>query len=624
MTSDISRQTFDVTRHYSQVVMQQGRVQLDADWNEQQEMLQYRLETQTRDMVGQSGVPSADGGFKVSFTPGGGDLLISPGRMYVDGILCELDQGTPVKVLGLHGDNGVAVRNLIVDGRQWEKGQWVELLNEQRRPVRHFQISDVTQEKETGLLILTFNTGRDNPGIRADQRDSIEEVRRVITYTTQPNYPDPQYTTTSPVGLPRLALPSEYQVFLTYLDVWHRSVSALEDERIREVALNGPDTSARIQTTWQVKIFPCPLSSEPGRLLAKVEDLGRELGGLEEVGPTAPESRTAHRIREIRAEQEQLTYAISSYLSTYRPDVWEDLQKLPTGQLNVTTYNADKTGSSGYSGLQNQLYRVEIHEVTADGSPTIFKWSHDNASVSSLVEARGDSVIVPGTGQGGILSYSRGQFVEVVSDNYELNDQPGALLQITRVDTLTNRLTLESSAGGDGAHIKIRLWDGKGEVGQQPAWIPLDGGIKIHFSRGTYKNGDFWLIPARTSTKEVEWPPYQVPNTHPLPQFRRGTQHYYSRLAFTRWHQGQGEFRSIYDCRRRFTPLPTAIDAMHIIGINWENDEIYSHRDLDRGGRLKGGLEIHLDARLDQAYAERIAAARSSRSKRRRWVAEKS
>ena len=38
MKSDISRQTFDHKKHYSQVIMQQGRVQLDSDWNEQQDI----------------------------------------------------------------------------------------------------------------------------------------------------------------------------------------------------------------------------------------------------------------------------------------------------------------------------------------------------------------------------------------------------------------------------------------------------------------------------------------------------------------------------------------------------------------------------------------------------------
>ena len=35
MPGDFSRDTFDSRNHFSGVLMQQGRVQLDADWNEQ-------------------------------------------------------------------------------------------------------------------------------------------------------------------------------------------------------------------------------------------------------------------------------------------------------------------------------------------------------------------------------------------------------------------------------------------------------------------------------------------------------------------------------------------------------------------------------------------------------------
>ncbi|MCX6048065.1 MAG: DUF6519 domain-containing protein, partial [Chloroflexi bacterium] len=35
MKGDFTRSTFKPAKHYSSVRMQQGRVQLDADWNEQ-------------------------------------------------------------------------------------------------------------------------------------------------------------------------------------------------------------------------------------------------------------------------------------------------------------------------------------------------------------------------------------------------------------------------------------------------------------------------------------------------------------------------------------------------------------------------------------------------------------
>ncbi|MBI1868075.1 MAG: hypothetical protein HYS06_07260 [Methylocystis sp.] len=87
MKGDISRDTFDATKHYSGVVMQQGRVQLDADWNEQQSIHRHRAETQAKDVIGASGAPQHDAGFQL--TTDGRTLTIGKGRYYVHGLLCE-------------------------------------------------------------------------------------------------------------------------------------------------------------------------------------------------------------------------------------------------------------------------------------------------------------------------------------------------------------------------------------------------------------------------------------------------------------------------------------------------------------------------------------------------------
>ena len=44
---------------------------------------------------------------------------------------------------------------------------------------------------------------------------------------------------------------------MVYLDVWERHVTSLQEKGIREVALgiNEPDTAARAQVVWQVKIM---------------------------------------------------------------------------------------------------------------------------------------------------------------------------------------------------------------------------------------------------------------------------------------------------------------------------------------------------------------------------------
>ncbi|HZA21616.1 MAG TPA: DUF6519 domain-containing protein [Dehalococcoidia bacterium] len=63
MRGDFSRFTFNPRKHYSGVPLQQGRVQLDVDWNEQQAIIGYRLTTETQDLIGANGAPQGNDGF---------------------------------------------------------------------------------------------------------------------------------------------------------------------------------------------------------------------------------------------------------------------------------------------------------------------------------------------------------------------------------------------------------------------------------------------------------------------------------------------------------------------------------------------------------------------------------
>src|SRR5438105_4597295 len=94
MKGDYSRDTFDPAKHFSRVLMQQGRVQLDADWNEQGAILLHYLQTLAADLIGSYGGPLDHLGFEIKPVPATDptkltDLSIGFGRYYVDGILCE-------------------------------------------------------------------------------------------------------------------------------------------------------------------------------------------------------------------------------------------------------------------------------------------------------------------------------------------------------------------------------------------------------------------------------------------------------------------------------------------------------------------------------------------------------
>src|SRR5262247_4054120 len=96
MQADISRPFRHPRKHYRRVLMQQGRVQLDADWNEQVDILLHYLQSLAADLTGPHGTPARWDGRR----PGTGfdveededlrwDFQILPGHYYVNGILCE-------------------------------------------------------------------------------------------------------------------------------------------------------------------------------------------------------------------------------------------------------------------------------------------------------------------------------------------------------------------------------------------------------------------------------------------------------------------------------------------------------------------------------------------------------
>jgi hypothetical protein len=107
MHGDFSRMNFRPEKQYRAVLAQQGRVQLDADSNEQAEIDDYRLRALVVDLVGRhagpAGRPGDDvrPGFSLNLELGDQpDLVIGPGRYYVDGIRVEAARPVPATGVG--------------------------------------------------------------------------------------------------------------------------------------------------------------------------------------------------------------------------------------------------------------------------------------------------------------------------------------------------------------------------------------------------------------------------------------------------------------------------------------------------------------------------------------------
>src|SRR5581483_797290 len=92
MGSDRARVSYDPKQQYRSVVMQQGRVTLEADWNEAQEITLEEIRREALDFVGPAGTPND--GYRVVLTAGPTDppydFYISDGTMYVGGVRAHL------------------------------------------------------------------------------------------------------------------------------------------------------------------------------------------------------------------------------------------------------------------------------------------------------------------------------------------------------------------------------------------------------------------------------------------------------------------------------------------------------------------------------------------------------
>jgi hypothetical protein len=96
MPGDYTRVTFDPFDDHLGVLMQQGRVMLDADFNELVGIIDRRFRAETIDIIGRCIVPrETPDGFRIQFVAG--VLSIGRGRLYAHGLLAENHGRPPIE-----------------------------------------------------------------------------------------------------------------------------------------------------------------------------------------------------------------------------------------------------------------------------------------------------------------------------------------------------------------------------------------------------------------------------------------------------------------------------------------------------------------------------------------------
>lgn len=513
MNGDISRPTFRPRQHFHSVAMQQGRVQLDADWNEAGEIASYLDETTRLDTIGARGVPKVGGGYAIGIVPGGADLTIGAGRLYVDGLLCELD-GSDVAVTSLTAGT-VTLERLVVDERELAAGQWIEV-RDASGGVEPQIVRIVSIEAETRTLEVTPNL----------TEIAIERAlaRRIASYTTQPDLPEPELASGG-TGATPATVDFEDGTYLVYLDAWLRSVTALDDPQLLEPALDGLDTTTRMRTMAQVRMKHLgPDIVSDCSSIAPLPDL---FAGSEDAGDRPPSTgRLAARAKPVAD-----------------PD---DVCDIPP--------------DARYQGIENQLYRVEVHDAGELGSAT-FTWSRENASVAvGWTGQTGNALSVTSLGRDSVLGFATDQLVELIDDTLELKGLPGVLTTVAQPPS-NDELTVVGSVDLKDfpRNPRIRRWDNPTAgaltvaVGSDDGFLDLEDGVQVRFEPGHYNTGDFWLIPARTATRDVDWPRDAADRALSRPP--DGIAHHYAPLALVEASGGAATI--VHDCRDPFPSLTT-------------------------------------------------------------------
>jgi photosystem II stability/assembly factor-like uncharacterized protein len=327
--------------------------------------------------------------------------------------------------------------------------------------------------------------------------------------------------------------------YLLYLNAWQRHISALQAPAIREIALGGPDTATRARAVGQVRALLLP-------------------------------------------DADPLNWNCDS-----RIPVWDALINMPRPRLaaraepQLAAANlCEIAATAGYRRLENQLYRVEVH---AGGANPSFKWSRENGSVAYAVvnlaidsAAQRTTVRVAARGRDATLDLSVNDQVELIDDDAELTIRAGELFEYIEdgndeLELVLAGVPTRMREQDMSRHPVLRRWDHKPAVAGtnvlpivEGTWVELEDGVQVRFEAGgVYRPGDYWQIPARSSTADVEWP--RDDDGDPVAREPDGVTDAYCRLAIVEV-AANGTVKVTSDCRELFPPLTGLEQLLYVSG----------------------------------------------------------
>ena len=419
---------------------------------------------------------------------------------------------------------------------------------------------------------LTIGRGRiyvdgllaENHGKGAAQFDTYlaeEYGATALGYAEQPYLPNAAAT----------SVPAEGGPHLVYVVVWPRELTWLERPDLVESAI-GQDTVTALQSAWQVRVLP---------------NVGAG------VTCATPDGQIPAWDALIRPSAGRLSTSVLAVAEEEDPCI-------------------TAADGGGFTGLQYQLYRFEIHKGGPIGTAT-YKWSRDNASVAAAVlTLDGTRLGVTRVGRDAVLRFNPGDWIEITDDWRELAGEPGELCKIRSVVEGTQTIEIETALPAAAfpvdaehklspeRHTRVRKWDHRGDTGELPVpaagtAVAIENGLHVTFdvsvAGGEFKSGDYWTCAARATDASVE----SLVKAPP-----RGVHRHYGRLAVV-------TFPNVTDCRVLWPPqvqtqpvpepeVDRGIRVRHVQLLTGEelvNDKEVPARLLSRG------IQVHLTDAID-------------------------
>ncbi len=487
MKGDFTRDTFDPSRHYTRVLMQQGRVQLDADSNEQNAIDARRDETTTADLVGECGGPAENAAFEIT-AGSSGDFRLSSGRYYVNGIQCE-------------AESEISYRNQPDrrDVPPLDAGTYLVFLDAWRRHL----------------------TMLDDEGIRESALGGPDTSTRVKTVWQVRAVP----ITDEDAAAPCARSSSEF-------DVLQRD--------------NLPRLAAKTETPT-TESDPCLVPATAGyrglenqHYRVEIHNSGKPVGVCQSTDGKAV-SLKGNQLKKAGAK-----FVVGQVVELFSVETSSDGEAVKERVLAWVTAVNGTTYSLNFAPSLTGPLRVRPVDATwkwsrENGSVAF--------GIQRFKPGSEDYVELTGSAPDENLGLHAGDWVELSNDALELEGQPGQIAQVIDPDAggfvmlsakLDERLLPD---GVLGEHTKLRRWEGIGAVtcvtaGSQ-GWLGLESGVVIGFEpNGTapvreFRTGDYWQIPARTASPDAESGKIDWPSSAGSPAFLEltGIRHEYCRLG---------------------------------------------------------------------------------------------